>query len=217
MRVISIACAASAALAIGQASATSNYVKSMAPNARQLFTESMDWMDNYYDSSAGYLYDFSAAVALRHETRSSVWYAFGLLARNQGHDVAEAEKIIQNTINAQYKVPADQWYGDYQQEPEEPYVGSPAYPPKIYGSWDPNWRGFVGTTLVMAMEEFPHLLSKDTQSLILESLHNATKGDEYRFGNIDNTKDNLYPSYSNPVSHVPKDTLIASVKRKAPY
>jgi hypothetical protein len=91
-------------------------------------------------------------------------------------------------------------YGDYQQEPEEPYVGSPAYPPKIYGSWDPNWRGFVGTTLVMCMEEFPHLLSKSTQSLILQSLHNATKGDEYRFGNIDNTKDNLYPAYSNPVS-----------------
>ncbi|KAL2209445.1 hypothetical protein CC79DRAFT_1396341 [Sarocladium strictum] len=199
MRLFSLACAG--ALAIGQASATSHtssYVKSMNPNARELFTESMSWMDDYYDSSAGYLYDFSAQVALRHETRSSVWYAFGLLARNQGRDAAEAEKIIKNTIAAQYKDPKDEWYGDYQQEPEEPYVGSEAYPPKIYGSWDPNWRGFVGTTLVMAMEEFPHLLSKGTQKLILESLHNATKGDEYRFGNIDNTKDNLYPAYSNP-------------------
>lgn len=50
------------------------------------------------------------------------------------------------------------------------------------------------------MEEFPHLLSKSTQNLILHSLHNATKGDEYRFGHLDKTKDNLYPSYSNPVS-----------------
>lgn len=52
----------------------------------------------------------------------------------------------------------------------------------------------------MALEEFPKLISKSTQELMLESLHNATKGDEYRFGNLDPKKDNLYPSYSNPVS-----------------
>lgn len=91
-------------------------------------------------------------------------------------------------------------YATYQQEPEEPYVGTSTYGPKIYGSWDPNWRGFVGTTLVMAIEEYSQLLSASTQHLILESLHNATKGDEYRFGNLDPGKDNLYPAYSNPVS-----------------
>jgi hypothetical protein len=99
-----------AALAISHGEAAGSYVKSMSPNAQQLFTESMEWMDTFYDRKAGYLYDFSAAVALRHETRSSVWYAFGLLARNEGSDVAEAEKIIKNTIDAQYKVPAEEWY-----------------------------------------------------------------------------------------------------------
>lgn len=91
-------------------------------------------------------------------------------------------------------------YGDYQQDPEEPYVGSEYYPAKIYSSFDPNWRGFVGTTFVMMMEEFSHLLSSHTQNLILASLHNATRGDEYRVGGVDN--DNLYPSYSNPVRHL---------------
>lgn len=91
-------------------------------------------------------------------------------------------------------------YAAYQKEPEEPYVGSPHYPAKIYNSWDPNWRGFVGTTLIMAIEEYPSIISKPTQKLILQSLYNTTKGDEYRFGNTDNTKDNLYPAYSNPVS-----------------
>ncbi|OAL48505.1 hypothetical protein IQ07DRAFT_622919 [Pyrenochaeta sp. DS3sAY3a] len=167
-------------------------------NAQSLFVESMEWMDTYYDAKAGYLYDFSAATSLTHETRSSVWYALGLLARNNGGDVVEAEKILQNVINAQYKNPADEWYATYQQEPEEPYVGTSTYGPKIYGSWDPNWRGFVGTTLVMAIEEYSQLLSASTQHLILESLHNATKGDEYRFGNLDPAKDNLYPAYSNP-------------------
>jgi hypothetical protein len=176
--------------------AQAGYVTTLSPNAQQMFNESMSWMDNYYDTSAGYLYNFGATSALRHETRSSAWYALGLLARNAGSDVAEAERIITNIIIGQYKDPSEQWYGDYQQEPEEPYVGSPNYPSHIYGSFDPNWRGFVGTTFVMAIEEFGALLSDAAQDLILESLVNATVGDSYRVGGVDD--DNLYASYSNP-------------------
>ncbi|KAI5926416.1 hypothetical protein F4810DRAFT_725070 [Camillea tinctor] len=203
MRVVVSTALVSWGLASSLASATplsssSSSMGSLSPNARSLLLESMDWMDDYYDSKAGYLYDFSAATALRHETRSSVWYAFGLLARNQGGDAAEAEKIIRNVIHAQFKVPAEQWYADYQKEPEEPYVGTEVYPASIYNSWDPNWRGFVGTTLIMVMEEYAHLISAPTQELVLQSLFNATKGDEYRFGNLDKDKDNLYPAYSNP-------------------
>lgn len=79
--------------------------------AQELFDASMTWMDGYYDQPAGYLYDFTAAAALRHETRSSAWYALGLLARNSqgGSDVVEAEKIITNIIAGQYKVESEQW------------------------------------------------------------------------------------------------------------
>ena len=87
-------------------------------------------------------------------------------------------------------------FGDYQKEPEEPYVGTEAYPADIYDSWDPNWRGFIGTTFIIGLEEFPHLLSKNVTDLILESLHNSTVGDSYRVGGVDD--DNLYPAYSNP-------------------
>jgi len=66
-------------------------------------------MDDFYDSSEGYLYDVSAASALRHETRSSAWYAVGLLARNNGTDVEEALEIIANVISGQFKDPKDQW------------------------------------------------------------------------------------------------------------
>jgi hypothetical protein len=44
-------------------------------------------------------------------------------------------------------------YGNYQQEPEESTVGTAAYPQKIYNSWDSNWRCFVGTTLIIGLEE----------------------------------------------------------------
>jgi len=80
-------------------------------------------------------------------------------------------------------------YGDYQKEPEEPTVGTVAYP---------NWRGFVSTAFIVGLEEFPHLITPEVTTLLLESLYNATKGDEYRVGGVDN--DNLYPAYTNPVS-----------------
>lgn len=79
------------------------------PNAQQLLDESMSWMDTFYDPAAAYLYDESAATALRHETRSSVWYALGLLARNDQDDAHQAARIITNVIGGQFKDPAEQW------------------------------------------------------------------------------------------------------------
>lgn len=89
-------------------------------------------------------------------------------------------------------------YGDYQKEPEEPEVGSSHYSPSIYNSWDPNWRGFIGTAFIVGLEEFASLISSEVTSLMLESLYNATVGDSYRVGGVDG--DNLYPAYTNPVS-----------------
>ena len=40
---------------------------------------------------------------------------------------------------------------------EQPTVGTKAYPPKIYHR-NPNWRGFVGTTLLITLEVFAHLI-----------------------------------------------------------
>jgi hypothetical protein len=74
-----------------------------------LLQESMDWMDMYYDSERGYLFDLDAA-ALIHDTRSSAWYAAGLLARNKGDDVEQAVRIVTNIIQGQYKNESEQWY-----------------------------------------------------------------------------------------------------------
>ncbi|KAK7915094.1 hypothetical protein PG985_012797, partial [Apiospora marii] len=175
---------------------SASYVTSMSPNAQGLLNESMAWMDTFYDRDLGYLYDVEGGAALRHETRSSAWYAVGLLARNEKDDAKEAEHIITNIIGAQFSNVSQQWYGGYQKYPEEPEVGTEAYPASIYNSWDPNWRGFVGTTFVVMLEEFPELIGDAVQELMLESLHNATVGDSYRVGGVDD--DNLYPSYSNP-------------------
>lgn len=86
-----------------------SYASTLPETAQSMFTESMDFMDYYYDQPYGYLYEVTGAMALRHETRSSVWYAIGLLARNNGEDIKEAEKIIRKVIGAQFKDPAVLW------------------------------------------------------------------------------------------------------------
>ncbi|KAL3299311.1 hypothetical protein RB213_000384 [Colletotrichum asianum] len=154
----------------------------LSDHTQDLFDESMNFLDKIYDPVAGYLYFFYFPLAAgKHETRSSVWYATGLLQRNEGDDVKEAVKIIKNVIADQKK---------------EPTVGSSAYPKNIFNSWDPNWRGFIGSNLIVIYEGFRHLISEDVQMLILESMRNITVGDSYRVGGVDD--DVLYPSYSNP-------------------
>ncbi|KAI1344497.1 hypothetical protein F5Y15DRAFT_424635 [Xylariaceae sp. FL0016] len=169
----------------------------LSENTQSLFDESMNFMDKIYDSKAGYLsYFYWPLAAGPHETRSSVWYATGLLQRNQHNDVKQAIKIIENVIEAQHKDPTELWYGDYQVYPEEPTVNTTAYPQVPYGSWDPNWRGFIGTNLIVIYEEFKDLLPTSTQDLILESLYNCTVGDGYRNGGLGTGL--LNPGYSNP-------------------
>jgi hypothetical protein len=98
------------ALAICANQASCSYVSTLSVNAQGVLNESMSWMDGYYDNAAGYLYSLDAAAALNHDTRSSAWYAIGLLARNAKDDVYNAEKILTNIINGQYKNTTEQWY-----------------------------------------------------------------------------------------------------------
>ena len=179
--------------------ASSNFTN----HAHSLLTQSMTFMDQLYDPIAGYLYRFD--TALLHDTRSSSWYAAGLLARaslsntttttSSSTDISEAIQIIKNIITPQFTNTSEQWYGDYQSYPEQPYPGTEQYPAKIYNTWDPNWRGFIGTAFIVILEEYSHLLPSSLQTDILASLKLNAIGDTYRVGGVDD--DNLYPFYSN--------------------
>ncbi|KAH4893965.1 hypothetical protein HBI26_103970 [Parastagonospora nodorum] len=185
-----------ACITLGLLASSASAVK-LSGHPKDMFDKSMTFLDQLYDDSVGYLYWFYYPLAAgQHETRSTIWYVPGLLNRQEGDDVKNAIRILRNVIGDQEKNVEAQWYGDYTIYPEQPTVNSSAYPPTIYNSWDPNWRGFIGTTLMVVYEEFGHLLPNDVQDLILESIYNNNVGDSYRVGGIDD--DNLYPSYSNP-------------------
>lgn len=109
LNVRSIVCRVLALVACVTTVSGSSCSESWSKDACQLFSESMNYLDRLYDLKAAYVFNPSAATALRHDTRTSVWYAVGLLARNQNDDVAQAMAIIQNVIEVQFKDPADQW------------------------------------------------------------------------------------------------------------
>lgn len=84
-----------------------------------LFDQSMSFLDQIYDPNAGYLWYFYYPLAAgKHETRSTVWYAAGLLRRNEGDDVDNAVKIITNVIGDQQKNVSAQWYEDCPRKPQ---------------------------------------------------------------------------------------------------
>lgn len=62
----------------------------------------------FYDQERGYLFSLDSA-ALVHETRSSAWYAAGLLARNEADDAEQAVRIVTNIIGGQFKNESLQW------------------------------------------------------------------------------------------------------------
>jgi hypothetical protein len=96
-----LGCSANASRALTKCNDTESY-------ASNLLHESMDWMDMFYDQERAYLFDLDSR-ALVHETRSSAWYAAGLLARNEADDVEQAVRIVTNIIGGQFKNESLQW------------------------------------------------------------------------------------------------------------
>lgn len=119
-------------LGLGLLSANVVWSVELSKHAQTLFDQSMSFQDQIYDSEASYLrYFYYPLAAGPHETRSTVWYSIGLLQRNQGDDVKEAVKILENVIGDQEKNTTVQWYGDYTVYPEQPTVGTAAYAPVV--------------------------------------------------------------------------------------
>ncbi|KAJ3992040.1 hypothetical protein F5050DRAFT_1861295, partial [Lentinula boryana] len=151
---------------------------------RDIFNYAMKGLDMNWGGTGTYIFG---------SVRYSAWYTVGLLARNEHNDVEDANKLLQDII--QFTDPNDLWYGTFKDVPDSPDPGN-TWTPKIYTSYDPNIGLFIATSFIIILEEFPHLLEPIVKELVRKSLYNATIGDGYRNGGIND--DNLYPVYSNP-------------------
>jgi hypothetical protein len=163
--------------------------------AQDYFDFTMNIADNRYDASYNYIwYNDNGPWS----TRFTAWYIPGLLHRNQGDDVANAQKSLRALINVQmnYNLTSP-WYTDYKLSPDEPnptYIGD-LYPQEIYATYDANWRAFIGSALVQAIAEFEHLLDPQLVKDLEASLTLAAIGEMRRDGT---PPDNLILGYTNP-------------------
>ncbi|RGP69206.1 hypothetical protein FLONG3_7842 [Fusarium longipes] len=165
--------------------------------AQSLFDYSMEVSDSRFDSSYGYVWYQDNG---QWSVRFTAWYIAGLLHRAKGDDVKTAIKAIENVLANQLNSDFDSaWYGTFKLAPDEPdpTPNGTLYPPSIYGTYDPNWREFVGTQLIQVVEEFSHLLPKGLESRIEDALEAAAIGGMRRNGSYPQD-DNLILGYSNP-------------------
>jgi hypothetical protein len=125
--------------------------------AQSLIEASMAWMDPLYDSDKGLLrYPHDPE---QHLVRESLWYALGLvlesrILRKPGAHIERVENIVSSVLANQYNAPGRIWHGTFKVTPQE------ADPPDdaiIWKDYDPNWRQFVGTVLLLLRRLEGHL------------------------------------------------------------
>ncbi|ORY11748.1 hypothetical protein BCR34DRAFT_601184 [Clohesyomyces aquaticus] len=180
--------------ALALTSGTAKTLK-LSPSAQDYFDYSMEIADSRFDSSYGYIWYLDNGI---WSTRFTSWYIPGLLHRNKGNDVKNAEKALRSLINVQMNENfTSSWYADYKLSPDEPnptYVGE-LYPQEIYATYDANWRAFLGSAMVQALAEFEHLLDPQLVKDVLASLTLAAVGEMRRDGTL---PDKLILGYTNP-------------------
>ncbi|KAF2188864.1 hypothetical protein K469DRAFT_724231 [Zopfia rhizophila CBS 207.26] len=168
---------------------------SLPEAALSLFEYSMQVQDSRYDSHYNYIWYQDKGP---WSVRFTAWYVAGLLYRNEGSDLQHAKAALENIMACQMIEDFDSaWYGTFKLSPDQPTPDSVLYHPKIYTTYDPNWREFIGTQLVQIIEEFESLLDDELVQMVETSLEHAAIGAMRRNGSYPED-DNLTIGYSNP-------------------
>jgi hypothetical protein len=158
-----------------------------------VFAQSMALFDESYDPEAHLVLhpnDGGTHVRGRYMVRESSWYALGLLMRGRiekkREDAPRALSILQAVLDEQYLDTKVKWYGTFKRSPEElgPQVGANAF-----GTYDPNWRQFIGTTFEIILIEFGDTLPAELRERMYRSIDAAVAGEMH--------DGRLLPSYSN--------------------
>jgi hypothetical protein len=128
----------------------------------------MTWMDSQWDEAAGLL-----GSKRNHGIRGSAHYAAGLLFRNGEGDARRAAQCIAAVLENQYDAPATVYHGVWKRRAEDP---EPPERPQTWKHFDPNWREFIGLTLILNLEAYAHLLPDDLATGIRQALYRAAEG-----------------------------------------
>jgi len=165
----------------------------LSPEAADLAAATTAWTDQWWDPDVGLVWmppdqpaDGSPTPAPGlHLLPQTAWYAVGLLLRDGPGDRASALQAIAAVLDHQYDAPGQVWHGTFSllHESAEPRPGA-----QIWVDYDPNWRQFIGCTLLLALEQFPGALPPDLVARIDAALALAVEGEPH---------DRIADNYSN--------------------
>ena len=156
--------------------------------AGSLIETSMAWMNPLYDSDQGLLqYPDTSG---KHMVRESLWYAFGLVLEarflsNRENYPGRVEKIIGKVLDNQYDAPGTVWHGTFKRAPQE---ADPPHDAVIWKDYDPNWRQFIGTVLLLLRRLEGHLTLANLLPQIDAALIRCVEGEPV---------DRVPPTYTN--------------------
>jgi hypothetical protein len=108
-----------------------------------------------------------------HGTRKTMFYALGLLQRGQEEDRDRACRAIRAVCLQQFIAPGKNYHGtfgrsDNEQAPEGDGI--------VWKDYDPNWREFVGLSMILALEHCNEVVDDVTRDAMLNSLRYACEG-----------------------------------------
>ncbi|WP_338246908.1 hypothetical protein [Dictyobacter halimunensis] len=139
------------------------------------------WLDRYWDAEVGLLKmeaeqdedSTTTPVPLVHHIRETIWYALGLLQRQAEGDYERALQAIQTVLSYQFDEPGKPYDGTWYRLSEEPHPSEDA---RIWRDYDPNWREFIGSTLVIILLDYEANLPPELVMGIERALRRAMRG-----------------------------------------
>lgn len=142
------------------------------------FDEALQWADPRWNPDHHLLQapldrQHHGRVGTVYIIRDSVWYALGLLMRQEPGDVARAQTTIEAVLNYQYNTPTAVYHGTFKRHHQEP---NPPADAVVWRDYDPNWREFIGMVFIILLKDFGELLLADLQERMRLSIRLAAEG-----------------------------------------
>lgn len=140
----------------------------------ELAPASMAVLDRWWDPEQHLLTDPSwGQPPRRTRVRESALYALGLLVRGDPGDPERAVLALDAVLERQLDEPGTPWHGTWTRFPDEPRPGEGSRPWRDY---DPNWREFIGCTLVLVLTGFQDELPAELVARVEQALDRAVAG-----------------------------------------
>jgi len=123
-----------------------------------LAEQTLAWTDQWFDPEVSLLRNppgsfLSQGVAdgAVHLLPQSAWYAFGLFERSDPGDTDRANAVLAAVLAHQYDRPGTVWHGTFSRFAETPEPDQAQGRAREWTDYDPNWRQFIGTTLLLLL------------------------------------------------------------------